>query len=639
MPLCKACSRLDLGNLLDEDDELQDLVLHDSVAVFRESALFCDLCRLFYNSITDKLQGEQISIDEAAWSEPNSRVILRGIQYQDEDHGPCGLFWVKVRCDRLSPGAYSYFGLYPEEGTPGWEGVIIGRPIKPPREQISLVRDWVKSCDENHKDCHSDPCPLPTRVIDVGLEGHREPRLVVTGGAVGRYMTLSHCWGLHPVICTTSKTIQDHLEALPLEKLPPTFRDAVLITRSLGIQYLWIDSLCIIQDSKEDWELESVKMGTIYASSYLTIAASASQDSTGGCFMPRNTSRDVKVMFTVRDSGDSRPTSVFVRPRPRDFGDLPKSTLHSRAWVTQERLLSARMIHYDTDQLLWECRESRLTEDGVPVDAFGGQNLAWDERLHLSYPFAQSRLPTSQFVWDWYDMVAAYSSRGITKSYDRLPALSGLAKVMEECTGQKYVAGLWQFHLGYGLLWRRSEQWLRKPADDYRAPSWSWASLEGCVSVPEIASMLTSGNEMEVMIDIVDVQTTPLGLDPRGMLRSGYLKLKGKLKTADPRVDPATPGHKWFAKYREELAIEFLNYNGKMVGLAFFDEEYSGGKERSLHYLQVVRRQMEPSRWHGLLLEPTGETNQFRRVGFCRTEEFPSRNWFADAEEETITIV
>ncbi|EFQ35498.1 heterokaryon incompatibility protein [Colletotrichum graminicola] len=638
MPLCKACSRLDLGDLLDEDDELQDLVLHDSLAVLKESTTSCDLCRLFFSSITNKLRDEGVGVDESTWSDPNSRVILRGIRYQDEDYLPSGLFWVKVRCDTLSPRAYSYFGLYPEEETQGLEGAIIGRLIKPPEEQISLVNDWVTSCDRVHKGCHSDPGALPTRVVDVGLDGHREPRLVVTGGAAGRYVTLSHCWGLHPVIRTTSETIEDHLKALPLGKLPQTFRDAVLITWSLGIQYIWIDSLCIVQDSTEDWELESVKMGTIYASSYLTIAASASKDSTGGCFRSRSTSTDVKVRFTVRDSGDPRSTSVFVRPRPRDFSHLPMSALHSRAWVTQERLLSARMIHYDTDQLLWECRESRLTEDGVPVGAFGGAgNAEWDERLHFSYPFSQSR-SRPNFVWDWYDMVSAYTSRGITKSYDRLPALSGLANAMEECTGQKYVAGLWGFHLAYGLLWRRSEQWLRKPADGYRAPSWSWASLEGRVYMPEIATMAPYGNEMEIMIDIVDVHTTPLGLDPRGMLRSGCLKLKGKLKVADSRVDPATPGHKRFPTYPKELAIDFLNCNDEMVGLAYFDEKYSG-KERSLHYLQVARKPMEPSRWHGLLLEPTDEKNQFRRVGFCRTEEIPSRDWFADADEEIITIV
>ncbi|KAK2050895.1 HET-domain-containing protein, partial [Colletotrichum caudatum] len=276
MPLCRACSRLDLGDLLDEDDELRDLVLHDSVAVFKESAASCDLCRLFCSFIADKLRGEGVGIDEAAWSGPGSRVVLRGVRHQDEDHRPCGLFWVKVRCDGLGPRAYSYFGLYPGEGTPGLEGAVIGRPIKPPREQIGLVNE----------------------VVDVGVDGRREPRLIVTGGAVGRYTTLSHCWGPRPVIRTTSRTIDDHLGALPLDGLPPTFRDAVSITRSLGIRYVWIDSLCIVQDSEEDWELESARMGAVYASSYLTIAASASPDSTGGCFAPRRASGDVKVGFT-----------------------------------------------------------------------------------------------------------------------------------------------------------------------------------------------------------------------------------------------------------------------------------------------------------------------------------------------------
>ncbi|KZL84381.1 heterokaryon incompatibility protein [Colletotrichum incanum] len=638
MPLCVACDRLDLADLIDEENEVQDLVLHDSVALLKKSISFCDLCRLFYASITKKLQSERVDIEEAAWSDSKSPVILRGVQYHDENYDPRGLFWVKVRCDRLSPRAYCYFSFYPEVETPLLEDTIIGRPIKPPGEQISLLNDWVMSCDTYHKGCHSDPSPLPTRVIDVGLDGKTEPSLVITGGATDRYMTLSHCWGLHPVICTTTETIEDHLEALPLANLPPTFRDAVLITRSLGIQYIWIDSLCIIQDSKKDWELESVKMGTIYASSYLTIAASASKDSTGGCFTPRDTSNHVRVKCTVRSKGDSQTVPIFVRLRPRDFSHLPLSTLHNRAWVTQERLLSSRMIHYDTDQLLWECREARLAEDGVPVDAFTVQKLVWDERLHMSYPFAQGRLSTSEFVWDWYDMVSAYSSRGITKSYDKLPALSGLAKVMEECTGQEYVAGLWKSHLAYGLLWRRSERWLHEPSNGYRAPSWSWASLEGDVIMPEIASMLPTGNAMEAMIDIIDVQTTPLGLDPRGMLQSGYLKLNGKLKIADPRMDPGTPGYQRFATYRKELAIDFLNQNGRMVGLAIFDKDYSSS-EKSLYYLQVVRREIEPSRWHGLLLEPTEEPNQFRRVGFCRTEEIPTRDWFSDATEETITIV
>ncbi|KAG7047276.1 heterokaryon incompatibility protein [Colletotrichum scovillei] len=638
MSSCQDCRQLDLADLVDEECEVQDVILHSSVADLERNVTACDLCQLFYTSITEKLRVEGVSVDQEAWNDTDSPVILRGIQYTDEKFESRGLFWVKVRCDRLSPRAYCYFSFYPKDETARLENSILGRPIKPPAKQLSLVKNWVRECEDHHQSCHSAPATLPTRVVDVGVEGVMEPRLVVTSGEVGRYMTLSHCWGLHPVIRTTSETINDHIKSLPMSKLPPTFRDAVLITRSLGVQYLWIDCLCIVQDSQEDWELESVKMGTIYASSCLTIAASASADSTGGCFLPRSTSNHVQVKCTRKSNNESVSIPVFLRPRPRDFSHLPQSILHSRAWVTQERLLSARIVHYDSDQLLWECRESRLAEDGVPTDAFAVQKLVWDERLHLSYPFAQGRLSTSEFVWDWYDMVSAYSRRGITKSYDRLPALSGLAKVMEECTGQRYLAGLWKNHLHYGLLWRRSEYWLETPSGGFRAPSWSWASLEGAVMMPEIGDILPSGNEMEVVVRITQAETTPLGLDPRGMLRSGYLQLEGKLRLADPRETPEAPGFQRFSTYRKELAIDFLKENGIMVGLAVFDKDYCGNNI-PLYYLQVSRRVKEPSRWYGLLLEATSQPQEFRRVGFCRTEEYPLRDWFAHVAEGMITIV
>ncbi|KAK7435163.1 hypothetical protein CaCOL14_000034 [Colletotrichum acutatum] len=638
MPLCQDCCQVDLADLVDEEDEVQDVVLHSSIVDLERNVSACDLCQLFHTSITEKLQIEGVSVDQEAWNDPDSPVILRGIQYTDGNYESHGLFWLKVRCDRLSPRAYCYFSFYPKDEKAQLGTSILGRPIKPPAKQLSLVKDWVRECDDQHQSCHSAPTSLPTRVVDVGIAGVREPQLVVTSGEVGRYMTLSHCWGLHPVIRTTSDTIDDHIKSLPLSRLPPTFRDAVLITRSLGVQYLWIDSLCIVQDSKEDWELESVKMGTIYASSSLTIAASASADSTGGCFLPRSTSNHVQVKSTQKNNSELVSIPVFLRPRPRDFSHLPQSILHSRAWVTQERLLSARIVHYDTDQLLWECRESRLAEDGVPTDAFNVQNLVWDERLHLSYPFAQGRLSTSEFVWDWYDMVSAYSKRGITKSYDRLPALSGLAKVMEECTGQRYLAGLWRNHLHFGLLWRRGENWLEAPPNGFRAPSWSWASLEGAVMMPEIGTILPSGNEMEAAVRIIQAETTPLGLDPRGMLRSGYLQLEGKLRRADLREDPEAPGYQRFSTSRKDLAIDFLKEEGIMVGLAMFDKEYCGTKI-PLYYLQVSRRVKEPSRWYGLLLEATSQPQEFRRVGFCRTEEYPLRDWFAHVDEEMITIV
>jgi hypothetical protein len=100
-------------------------------------------------------------------------------------------------------------------------------------------------------------------------------------------MTLSHCWGSAQLITTTANTIKQRIAGIPLEDLPQTFKDAVSLTRNLGIRYLWIDSLCIKQLDEEDWETEARKMGSVYSHSYLNIAATSSAEGRGGCFKER----------------------------------------------------------------------------------------------------------------------------------------------------------------------------------------------------------------------------------------------------------------------------------------------------------------------------------------------------------------
>lgn len=118
---------------------------------------------------------------------------------------------------------------------------------------IPTILQWLKECDESHTEsCPSQPgleLPvLPSRVIDVGeSDGSREPYLFVPDGCCGRYTTLSHCWGKHLPLKTTMSTLRTRRHAIPFETLPKTYRDAVSITRSLGIRYVWIDSLCIVQ--------------------------------------------------------------------------------------------------------------------------------------------------------------------------------------------------------------------------------------------------------------------------------------------------------------------------------------------------------------------------------------------------------
>src|SRR5579862_1975868 len=161
--------------------------------------------------------------------------------------------------------------------------------------EISTINYWLDYCRNNHSGCvSSQPDFMPTRVVDVGLVEDREPRLVFTAGLdaadrglARRYLALSHCWGsgMPPTATTTLSTIPDRLQAIPIAGLSRTFVDFIGIARKMRVQYVWIDSLCIIQDSKEDWENEAAQMASVYSNAYCTVAASSSADGNGGCHL------------------------------------------------------------------------------------------------------------------------------------------------------------------------------------------------------------------------------------------------------------------------------------------------------------------------------------------------------------------
>ncbi|KAF0325102.1 hypothetical protein GQ607_007723 [Colletotrichum asianum] len=642
MPLCKTCEAFDLASLLDQDREVHDLVFHKSISKLKNSESTCDFCGLLWTTLTkDQAEDRDFFSTLEKDDDHQSPIVLRGIQYVNDDYEPGAVFRCKVRCDRFRLAGYVSF--YSAEGDGNCithlDNIIFSRRITPAEKHLDLLREWADDCDQNHSGCHRDIGKLPTRVIDVGEDGKREPRLVETEGNIGRYMTLSHCWGLHPVIQTTSLTIGDHLKALPLSKLPNTFRDAVIVTRAMGIQYLWIDSLCIIQDSKQDWERESANMGSIYFSSYLTIAASGSTDSRGGCFIPRDTFNHVELRCSQPDGNDS--IRVMVRPQPGDFVHLSKRTLHTRAWVLQEKILSSRMINFDTDQLLWQCQETLAAEDGIlPGWKFpSGRFFTEPDDLNLSFPYTTDSSEGSSFEADWNGMVAHYASRGITKSFDKLPALSGLAKAMEDRTGIGYAAGLWKANLAHSLLWGRVGPWLRVPTNGYRAPSWSWAALEGGIS-------MTIGNAhgldvFEPMVEEIEITIEPGGLDPRGMIKSGHLMLSGRVRAFDKRQNPQDPGyfHVVEVNSRAEGAVsDYLLDKGEVAGQIIFDEPFKAN-DQPLYCLQVVRRKENHTSWHGLILESTGREKEFRRLGRCFTVYVHNPMWFDDVPMERIKVI
>ena len=278
--------------------------------------------------------------------------------------------------------------------------------------------------------------------------------LVESYGKRAPYIILSHCWGSKNTTRTTNVTLQERFRGIPFGILPKTFQDAVTITRTLGIQYIWIDSLCIVQDSTEDWNTEAANMKDYYRHGYLTISALHSTNSNHGILNPR------KEWPSVRLSPNS---NLYLRPRLPDYGEeFRDAPLNKRAWVLQERLLSTRILHYSDKEMFWECqtcsaRESSSLTSDVKTDpetvitSEGG-----DFKRVLSYLDENTLSVIDGSFVTWYRLVTNFSRRAITFDSDRLAAISGLASFIESRIGGMYIAGIWKDDVG-------SQVWLRDP--------------------------------------------------------------------------------------------------------------------------------------------------------------------------------
>lgn len=247
----------------------------------------------------------------------------------------------------------------------------LGAPVLDPIQCIDHILSWLEMCRTYHSECTSTisgtsinesfDSPLPSRVLDLDhRENSRYIRLLETKGIHGQYCALSHCWGRpdKPPICTTRTTLQTHIRGIAIAKLPQTFKDAVTVTRKIGIRYLWIDSLCIVQDDEEDWRKEASKMGKVYERAILTIAASGAHDSHEGCFISKSSDLcSEHVPYYPRDHDTTPSGSFFLH---QIFDPSPEwGPLQNRGWAFQEWYLSRRVVHFTTGGVSWKCKESK----------------------------------------------------------------------------------------------------------------------------------------------------------------------------------------------------------------------------------------------------------------------------------------
>ncbi|KAK3946651.1 heterokaryon incompatibility protein-domain-containing protein [Pseudoneurospora amorphoporcata] len=385
--------------------------------------------------------------------------------------------------------------------------------------QIAI--SWLESCLTNHPHCPGrEETVLPRRLIYVG-NGHESIGLVENDKpALGRYICLSHCWGARQLLMTTKSNIEDHLRGIKWENIPKTFQDAINVTRFLGIGYLWIDSLCIIQQDVDDWAEESSKMCSIY-------------ENFNGGLPIRDTANFVRLRGSFSSAAPFdlvgyRPpqTSMSCRmgshPHPH-HPDAQNPPLFSRAWVFQERILSPRVLHFNEEELMWECRTSVLCEC---------QPAHCDDQSELQ---AQ-----------WRAMVQEYSALNLSHGTDKLPALSGLAKQLGRMRpSAKYLAGLWSDSLHFDLLWSSHYDYfvkVQRSPETWRAPSWSWAAQNSAVDFPR------GTDHIRVFFTIQGCEIGIPTSDITGQVSEGSLVLSGTLY--DAQLSRALKAD-WHKRWRE----------------------------------------------------------------------------------------
>jgi hypothetical protein len=382
----------------------------------------------------------------------------------------------------------------------------------------------LQNCTKNHKACGFDKASsLPTRVLDLSIL-RKDIRLYETKNETGHYIALSHCWGDSRAIRTTLGTLAKHKEIIAWEALPRTFQDAIIIVRRLGLNYLWIDSLCIIQDDPADWSKESGRMADVYQNAYLTIAATKSSSDDGGCFSTASPGR-LSRQLTV--PGNISPSQIYARieiphavfwsrdiPRPqRGQSEFP---LFTRAWCYQEGMLSTRVLHFAADEVMWDCREKFDCECGYMASYLGTPKI--DYTGGLKNPVY---LPLQ-----WRHIVEEYSGLELSCANDKLPALSGLVKQMQMSLNGRYLAGLWESNLFLDLLWQIHGENDRGRCVPWRAPTWSWVSNSNPICWQ---LKINCVGPARILARLVEANCDPAGSDVTGEVSSGQLTLSGRL--------------------------------------------------------------------------------------------------------------
>ncbi|KAJ4987603.1 hypothetical protein SVAN01_06916 [Stagonosporopsis vannaccii] len=348
-----------------------------------------------------------------------------------------------------------------------------------------LIKAWLQQCIGRHEPCNVDLGGYrPSRLLDLEANLNADIRLVLTSDTgVQPYATLSYSWGDSASVLLTEDSIEAFQAHIDIGTLPRTIRHAIRVCRALQIRYLWVDALCIIQGNSGDFTTEISRMGSIYANSQLTIAASDAVDCNVGILENRQPLQTEDCV-----AFDDLDNVMYFAGLDHDQDDhkLKNRFLDTRAWVYQERMMSPRTVHFGRSDIVWECRERHTCQRCAaslrpPTDQF-----IYDKYKPLFsriIRMAPEDLDLAKFENFWHDMLFVYTGAQLSNEDDRLSAVAGLAQLLNRHTNYENSFGLWLPLFLRQLLWYRHTLLEDFPnlQDTAGLPSWSWISARGKV--------------------------------------------------------------------------------------------------------------------------------------------------------------
>ena len=501
--------------------------------------------------------------------------------------------------------------------------------------------EWIKDCQSFHTECpHHNHYQLPTRVLDVSNYKSNNVRLLVTSGSDHQpYAALSYCWGTSKPLMTTSSSLNSRQEGIDITAMPKTYQDAIWVAGTLDIKYLWIDALCIVQDSGDDKIAELSRMRLYFENANIVIAASSAINADDG-FLRFHTCQDTPRAATTNphDSGIPQTANVpFYSPRGEkgtilldaspEIYQANREPINQRAWTLEERLLCPRVLVFpSTGGFFLQCNREERHNDTI----------------HFGTSSARSRLfSLSEAMWgqqgtefkdvhkSWLMHIKDYSERNLTNAWDKPIAIAGVAEAYHHRFQSElgdYLAGHWSKYLLESLFWR-VPLWEQKPAPTpARPPSWSWISVDSLIQIEPTVFYPQPYNNLAEIQDVAVTKVTERL--PFGAVQTGSLSVKGPIGKAV-----------WTLSERR-VSLETVHGQPLDRVGTYMDTVENYPSQPTTVFVLPLRRACRNPVLLGLLLQPVASSDHslFRRIGCF---EFGPADWFLETytEEKLVRII